>query len=190
MTTLADSLISSTSRSLTVRKRPDLSYSRHLYQGTGYWVVKEPIGLQYFRFHEEEHFILQMLDGHVSLQQIKDGFEQKFAPQKITFTDLQQYIGMLHRSGLVISNAPGQGVQLKQRRDQKKRREMLGKFANVFALRFRGFDPERLLTRMLPPFGWVFTVPALLFFICVGLCALTLIGAQWDIFKTKLPSDY
>ncbi len=188
MSTLADSLVSSTSRPLTVRKRPDLHYSRHLYEGTGYWVVKEPVALQYFRFHEEEHFILQMLDGHVSLQQIKDAFEEKFAPQKITFGDLQQYIGMLHRSGLVISNAPGQGVQLKARRDQKKWRELLGKFANVFALRFRGIDPERLLNRLLPWFGWVFTVPALLMFVGIGLVALALIGAQWDVFQAKLPS--
>ena len=89
MTTLAESLVSSSSRALTVRKRPDLTANRQRYQGTGYWVVKEPVGLQYFRFHDEEFYILNMLDGHVSLQQIKDGFEQRFAPQKITFGDLQ-----------------------------------------------------------------------------------------------------
>ena len=43
-----------------------------------------------------------MLDGHVSLQQIKMGLA-KDTPSKITFGDLQQFIGMLHRSGLVIS---------------------------------------------------------------------------------------
>ena len=79
MPTLAESLVSSSSRALTVRKRPDLTANRQRYQGTGYWVVKEPVGLQYFRFHDEEYFILNMLDGHVSLQQIKDGFEQRFA---------------------------------------------------------------------------------------------------------------
>ncbi len=118
MTTLAESLVSSSSRPLTVRTRPDLTANRQFYQGTAYWVVKEPVGLQYFRFHEEEYFILNMLDGHVSLQQIKDGFERRFAPQKITFGDLQQFIGMLHRSGLVISNSPGQGKALRERGSQ------------------------------------------------------------------------
>src|SRR6056297_2838554 len=167
MTTLADSLISSSSRPLTVRKRPDLTSARQHYQGTAYWVVKEPVGLQYFRFHEEEFFILNMLDGHVSLQQIKDGFEQRFAPQKISFGDLQQFIGMLHRSGLVISNSPGQGKALRHRGRKKKTKETMGKLANVFALRFRGFDPERILNVILPWFGWLFTVPALIF--AVGL---------------------
>ena len=78
MTSLAESLVSSSSRPLTVRMRPDLVSNRQRYQGQNYFVVKEPIGLQYFRFHEEEYYILNQLDGHISLQQIKDGFEQRF----------------------------------------------------------------------------------------------------------------
>ncbi len=188
MATLAESLVSSSSRPLTVRKRPDLTASRHRYQGTGYWVVKEPVGLQYFRFHDEEYFILNMLDGHISLQQIKDGFEQRFAPQKITFGDLQQFIGMLHRSGLVISNSPGQGKQLRERGRKKKNKELLGKLANVFALRWRGFDPEKLLNAMLVPFGWIFTVPALFGFLVLFTCASLLLASQYDTVYAKLPT--
>ena len=188
MATLAESLVSSSSRPLTVRKRPDLTASRHRYQGTGYWVVKEPVGLQYFRFHDEEYYILGMLDGHVSLQQVKDGFEARFAPQKITFGDLQQFIGMLHRSGLVISNAPGQGKALRTRGVTKKRKELLGKFANLFAIRFRGFDPERLLNGMLPVFGWVFTVPALICFTFFFFAAAMLLGSQYETVYARLPT--
>lgn len=188
MTTLADSLISSSSRPLTVRKRPDLRSSRQHYQGAAYWVVKEPVGLQYYRFHDEEFFILNMLDGHVSLQQIKDGFEQRFAPQKITFGDLQQFIGMLHRSGLVISNAPGQGKALETRGSKKRRKEILGKFTNIFAIRFRGVDPEKLLDRLVPWTGWLFTVPALIFFVGLLLAALLLLGTQYQTVYARLPT--
>ncbi|KAA5541131.1 hemolysin D [Roseiconus nitratireducens] len=171
-----------------MRTRPDLVASRHRYQGTGYWVVKEPVGLQYFRFHDEEYFILNMLDGHVSLQQIKDGFEQRFAPQKITFGDLQQFIGMLHRSGLVISNSPGQGKALRYRGRKKKTKETMGKLANVFALRFRGFDPERILNAILPWFGWVFTVPALIFFLALMGAASLLLATQYETVYSRLPT--
>lgn len=188
MATLAESLISSASRPLAVRKRPDLTASRHHYQGTGYWVVKEPVGLQYYRFHDEEYFILGLLDGHVSLQQIKDGFEQRFAPQKITFGDLQQFVGMLHRSGLVISNAPGQGKALRERGAVKKRKEVIGKFTNLFAIRFRGIDPEKLLNGMLPWLGWLFTVPALICFLLFFLSAALLLGSQYETVYARLPS--
>ena len=188
MATLAESLVSSSSRPLTVRKRPDLVSNRQRYQGTGYWVVKEPVGLQYFRFHDEEYFILNLLDGHVSLQQIKEGFERRFAPQKITFGDLQQFIGMLHRSGLVISNSPGQGKALRERGRKKKNKELMGKFANVFALRYRGFDPERILNAILPWFGWLFTIPALLFFICLLATSSLLLATQYETVYAKLPT--
>ncbi len=125
MTTMADSLVNSAMRPLKLRKRPDLEARRHRYHGRSYWVVKEPVGLNYFRFHEEEFAILNMLDGKNSLQAIRDAFQSQFAPQRITLQDLQQFVGMLHRSGLVISHASGQGRQLRRRGDEKKKKELL-----------------------------------------------------------------
>ncbi len=188
MATLADALISSTSRPLSLRMRPDLSARRQRYHGRTYWVVKEPVGLNYFRFHEEEYAILCMLDGHTSMEEIKNEFEQEFTPQKITFQDLQQFIGMLHRSGLVISHATGQGHQLRKRRDQKKRRELIGKFSNVFALRWRGIDPDKLLDRIYPYTGWFFAPVMVICVLLLALAALALITVQFEVFQSRLPS--
>ena len=188
MPTLAESLTSSTSRPLTLRMRPDLSAKQQRYHGRSYWVVKEPVGLNYFRFHEEEFAILCMLDGRCSLDDVKERFEDEFTPQKITFQDLQQFVGMLHRSGLVISEAARQGGQLKRRRDKKKRREFVGKFTNVFALRFRGVDPERLLNWLHPYVSWFFSPAAIILFLLVGLSALSLVLVQFDVFRSRLPT--
>lgn len=188
MTTMADSLVNSAMRPLKVYRRPDLQAKRHLYHGRSYWVVKEPVGLNYFRFHDEEYAILNMLDGHTSLQQIKDRFQADFAPQRITLQDLQQFIGMLHRSGLVISRATGQGRQLRRRGDDKRKKELLGKLANVFALRFRGIDPEGLLNFLNPFTWWFFTLPALILVSLFGLSAITLVLVNIQEFRSKLPT--
>ena len=188
MSTLADSLVSSASRPLRLRMRPDLVARRQRYQGRTYWVVKEPVGLNYFRFHEEEYAILCMLDGHTSMEQIKEEFEQRFTPQKVTFQDLQQFIGMLHRSGLVIGDAARQGVQLRKRRDEKKRKELLGKLSNVFALRWRGIDPERILNRIYPYTSWFFQPLMMVVVAMLGLAALTLVTVQFDVFRSRLPT--
>ena len=188
MATLAESLVSSASRPLTLRMRPDLTARRQRYHGQSYWVVKEPIGLNYFRFHEEEYAILCMLDGRSSLESIKERFEQEFMPQKITFQDLQQFVGMLHRSGLVVADAIGQGQQLRKRRDEKKRREMLGKLSNVFAFRWRGIDPEWILNWLYPFTRWFFTRPAVIFNVLLACAALLLVTVQFDVFRSRLPS--
>jgi len=188
MTTMADSLVNSAMRPLQLRRRPDLEAKKHRYHGRVYWVVKEPVGLNYYRFHEEEYAILNMLDGQTSLQAIKDRFQSEFAPQRITLQDLQQFVGMLHRSGLVVSQASGQGRQLRRRGDEKKKKERLGKLANIFALRFRGIDPERILNFLNPLTWWIFTLPALILISMFGLSALTLVLVNFQEFRTKLPT--
>lgn len=188
MATLADSLVSSASRTLPLRMRRDLSSRFHRYQGKPYWVVKEPIGLRYYRFQEEEYAILRMLDGTRSFQSIKDEFEKEFAPQKITLSDLQNFIGMLHRSGLLVADAVGQGKQLNKRRAEHSRREWMGKLSNILALRFKGIDPDRLLNFLHPVFGRFFSWPALICCSLLALSALSLIAAQFDSFRAGLPA--
>jgi putative peptide zinc metalloprotease protein len=187
MASLADSLVSSSSRKLPIRKRPDLVGRQQRYQGRMYWVVKDPLGLQYYRFEEEEYAILQMLDGHSSLDEIAERFERDFPPQTIRTEELQQFIGMLHRSGLVITDAPGQGQQLVKRRDERKHQERMATIANILSLRFKGVDPERFFNFIYPYIRWFFSVPAMCVCIAVGLAALTLVVVNFEQFHSRLP---
>lgn len=187
MLTLRDSLNSSSARPLRVRRRRDLIARRHHYQGRSYWIIKELLGLRYFRFHEEEYSLLMMLDGRTSLDEMKSRFEAQFRPQKITLEELQQFIGMLHRSGLVTADAPGQDVQLLKRRRKQKRRQLLAKAANLLSIRFRGFDPERLLNAIYPKVRWFFSVWAVAFCLCLGLAALLLVTVEFHEFRSRLP---
>jgi len=188
MVTLHDSLVSSSARKLPIRKRADLSARRQQYLGKTYWVVKEPVGLHYFRFQEEEFAILEMLDGQTSLDEIKERFEEQFPPQKITLEELQQFLGMLHRSGLVVVGLPGQGRQLCKRRGERRRKEFLGALSNILCIRFKGFDPERMLNWLYGYTRWI--VSPLLLGLCalLVLSALTLVAVEFDTFRSKLPA--
>ena len=188
MVTLHESLVSSSARQLPIRKRPDLTARRQTYLGRSYWVVKEPIGLNYFRFQEEEYAILQMLDGQMSLDEIKDRFEADFPPQKITLDELQQFLGMLHRSGLVVVAAPGQGHELHERRRERRRKELIQALSNVLCIRFKGFDPERLLERLYPYVRWFYSPVAVTCCLLLGLAAVMLVLIQFDDFRAKLPA--
>ena len=188
MTTLADSLKTSSGRPLALRKRPDLTARKHYYQGRSYWVIKEPVGLRYFRFHEEEYDILQMLDGVISFDEIRARFQEKYTPQKISLSELQQFVGMLHRNGLVVSNAPGQGEQLKRRRDERKSKERFAAVSNVLAIRFKGVDPERFLNWLYPYVSWFFSTTVVLACCLLGFSALSLIAIQFDVFQSRLPA--
>lgn len=186
-TSLQDLYASSTSRALGLRMRSDLELVQQVWQGRACWVIKDPLALKYYRFEEEEYSLLSWLDGQTSLSELQARFETQFAPQKLSIAALQQLLTMLHRSNLLISLAAGQGESLRQRQQQRSRQRFWAAASNPLAFRFRGFDPDALLTYLERCFGWIFAPLALVLGICFGISALLLIGVQWQEFSQRLP---
>lgn len=168
--------------------RPDLEVQRQVYQGRDYWVIKDPLTLKYFRFENEEWSLLQMLDGQHTPDQIKLQFDYTFAPQKITLPELYQFIGMLHRSSLLVSESANQGIELLRRSEKNRRNQIKQTLSNVMAIRFKGLDPDRWLGVINDWFGWLFSVPCFLLALMLGISALGLIFTHFEMFQSKLPS--
>ncbi len=168
--------------------RPDLTAAQHRYLGQVYWVVKEPIGLKYFRFQEEEYAILQMLDGETSLDEIKVEFERRFPPQKITVEELGHFVGMLHKSGLVIANVSGQGQQLRKRYTERllERVRRYGQQSTGHPL--QGDRPGPVAQWLYPKLQWFFSVPAMIVCLLLAMAALLLVTVQFESFHNKLPT--
>ena len=183
----ADAFRSSTTRGVTLRRRGDLVVNRQVYQGQAWWVVKDPISLHYFRFRPEEYALLEMLDGRTSLDALKEQFEARFPPRRIKVDELSRFIATLHRSGLVIGDRPGQGPQLFERRRQRIWKQWTAWLANIMSMRFRGIDPDWLLKRLDPGFGWLFSPPAIAAALVFVASAVLLVLVNFDIFRAKLP---
>ncbi len=184
---IADAFRSSTSRPVGLRCRGDLVTNRQVHQGQAWYVVKDPIGLNYYRFRPEEYALLEMLDGEASLEDLKDDFELKFPPRRITVDEVSRFVSTLHRSGLVIGDRPGQGPQLNERRKQKVWMEWKTWMRSIMCLRFRGIDPDWILNKITPWIGWIYSPPALLAFLVYILSALMLVLANFETFRSKLP---
>jgi putative peptide zinc metalloprotease protein len=183
----ADAFRSSTTRPVNLRRRGDLDVTRQVYQGQAWWVVKDPIALHYFRFRPEEYALLDMLDGSRSLEQLKERFEAEFPPRRITVEELARFVSTLHRSGLVIGDRAGQGPQLFERRRQRLWKQWVAWLSNIMSLRFRGIDPDRILERIDPWFGWLFSPPAIAVAMAFVASALLLVLVNFDVFRSKLP---
>ena len=179
---------SGAARPLGMRVRADLVVKRQCYEGRDCWVVKDPIAMKYFRFEEEEYRLLMMIDGKLSPEQIKRKFEYDFSPQKLELKELFQLVGMLHRNSLLVSDAPDQGASLRQRAVETENSKRWQSLTNILAIRFKGFDPDDLLTALNPFTAWFFTWPAFIAVLMLGLGALSLIVTNFESFQNKLPS--
>jgi putative peptide zinc metalloprotease protein len=179
--------VASSRRPLALRMRPDLVVETQSWQGREYWLVKDPLTLKYYRFEAEEFALLSMLDGQKCSEEIRDEFAARFAPQRISASELEQLIANLHRSHLVLADAPRQGEELLARQEAGRRKRLWQTLSSFLALRFRGIDPDGLLTRLDRWCGWIFSLPAALLSLVLVASALALVASEWEVFRSRLP---
>ena len=168
--------------------RADLEICPQSFAGRKFWVVKDPAAVEYFRLREHEYFLLRLLDGRRSLEDIKLAFERAFPPQRMTIQSLRDFVGALCRNGLLLSDAVGQGQQLFQQRQRRQRRAWLASAAGLLAIRFRGFDPDRLLDWLCPKTRFLFSCWSVLACLLLIAGALGLIGVEWARLQARLPT--
>ena len=175
-------------RTLAVRARPDLLFQQQCVQGRTAWTVKDPISLNYFHLSDEEHTVLRMLDGTVSLTDIKAELEQRYPPRVATHAELQWLLRLFHQRGLLLADASGQGMELLRRRQEFTRRRRLHLLMSPLFIRLRGVDPERFLNWLYPRLRWLFRPWCRIPCILLALAAVTLFVVQIDAVYSKLPS--
>ncbi len=175
-------VLAASDRPIHMRMRPDLVLAEQWFSGRPFFVVKDPLRTAYSYLTQQEHFILKLLDGGVSAADVEQQFAERFAPQRITTGQLQQFVAHLHRSGLVLSEAPGQGEQLVGRRQKHSRWNVIRVLENVLSLRWRGFDPDPILRWLDPVMGWLFSGFGFAVWLIVLFCgAFALLGRAGEL---------
>jgi putative peptide zinc metalloprotease protein len=175
-------------KSVRLRRRPDLGITPQKYEGKTYYVVKDPVSLRYYRFKEQEHYLLQQMDGATTLDQAQKNFENRFRPERLKLEDLEQFGQQLLQAGLVQNEAPQSGKLLYENRQKRRRMEMLGTWTNILYIKIPIFDPEKILNWMLPYLWWMFTSVFLFASIAFMASALILVMTHFEFFYNKLPS--
>ncbi len=173
---------------LPLRLRSDLVVSRERFGERRYVVVKDPLALRYFRLHEEEFALLQLVDGRNGFDEIRAALEERFAPQRFEPADMSHFVASMHQAGLLISHAAGQAAPLLERRRKAARRELVQKLLSPTAVRLRGIDPAPLFDRLLPCVRWCFTPAAAAAALLLVVAALGLFAVRHEEILRRLPT--
>lgn len=175
-------------KQVRLRLRPDLIVSAQRYEQRTCYVVKDPLSLRYYRFDERDHFLLQMLDGSHTMEEVQRRFEEHFRPQRLTWEDLEAFGQLLLQAGLADHDLPQAGQQLWERRQKRRRLEWLQRLTSILYIEIPLFDPDPLLTRLERRLGWLVRPWSLAAGLVVMLAALLLITLHFDAFRSRLPS--
>jgi len=176
-------------KKVKIALRRDLEITPQKYEGRTYYVVKDPVSMRYYRFKEQEHFLIGLMDGTYSLDDAQKEYEKRFRPERLTLEDLEGFAQQLLTAGLAHNESPQAGKQLFDRRKKRVRSEWMQTLTNILYIKIPIFDPEKLLNRMLPHLRWIFTTWFMALSVCWMMTAVLLVATHFETFREKLP-DY
>src|SRR6516225_7850922 len=175
-------------KKVRLRIRRDLEIAPQKYEGRTYYVVKDPVSLRYYRFKEQEHFLIRLMDGTHTLDESQKKYEKRFRPERLTLEDLEGFAQQLLTAGLAQNESPQAGKQLFDRRKKRKRSEWMQALTNILYIKIPVYDPERILEHMLQHLRWIFTGWFAAVSVGIMLAAILLVATHFDTFRDKLPS--
>jgi putative peptide zinc metalloprotease protein len=173
---------------LRILLRSDLTIDAHKYEGRTFYVVKDPVSLRYYRLKDNEHFLLQFLDGKHTLDEAQKAYEREYRPERLKLEDLEGFAQQLLTAGLALSESPRAGAQLYERSGKRRRREWLQTLTNILYIKVPIFDPERLLGGMLRYLGWIFSLWFFTLSVMFMGAAVLLVATHFETFRAKLPN--
>ncbi|MCA9080411.1 MAG: PqqD family peptide modification chaperone [Planctomycetaceae bacterium] len=176
-----------TQRPVPLRARRDLVVEQILYLDTPFPVVKDPVGLKYYRLQPEQYAVLNLLDGQRSLQDIRDDLQVEFPTAHVTPADVQMLVTDLHEKGLLLSDRSGQGEAMVEKKRETYWKEFRSKVMNPLYIRLPGWDPDETLEWMLPWTGWIFSNPALILSSLFVFASWIFLAIHFDDVRQKLP---
>jgi putative peptide zinc metalloprotease protein len=151
--------------------RDDLIISQQEFEKVIYYVIKDPVTQKFFRIKEFEYFITQNLDGKISPEEITRKFQSHFGI-RLPLDTLDKFIHRLQSLGFL----EGEISQRELSKLQYRQRTFWGK---LLFIKLKGFDPDRLLNRILRYTKFLFTPPFFVFSLFVIFLALFITVSNW-----------
>ncbi len=178
---------SSSQRPIPLVARPDLIAERIRFRGVDHWVVKNPVGLRYFRLRPEQYRVLTLLDGQRSLEELREELLADFPAVPLRLTDVVQVIVDLYDKGLAYSNRPGQGLSLLEYHRRQRWKKFLSALWNVLYVRLPGWDPYVTLNALYPLVRWLFHPVVVAMTALAAVYSWGLFLAHFGDVRTQLP---
>lgn len=167
--------------------RTDLIVTRQIYESRTYYVIKDPISLQYFRLTAEDYFLAALFDGKRTLEQVRESYIARFPHLRLEYSEdeIKERVSRFANDLMLMQFLSVQGSRLKVRYEamkaRKKARPSFYKFVNnFFFLRFSIFDPDALFGKMARPLWWIWTKTSLWISIALVVAAVAIVIKRYD----------
>ena len=113
--------------------RGDLAISKQYFEGRTYYVVKDPISLQYFRLTAEDYALATLFNGGRTFGQIRDEWAKGHPHLRLDFTseELNERVLKFANDLALLQFLSVQGQRVKARLDAKKLQKKSRRFVRL-----------------------------------------------------------
>ena len=142
--------------------RADLVTSEQVYLGRAYVVLKNPISLTYFRLGRSHYQAARFFDGKTTLKSIAQTLAETDAywralPYEEALEDLVTLGTQLSHMGVMQSTGRFALSRINANETRRKVVRFDALIGSILYVKKAFIDPDRLLARINPYFGWMFT---------------------------------
>jgi putative peptide zinc metalloprotease protein len=164
---------------LTPSLRAHAQIHRQEYRNETWYVLQDPTSERYHRFSPAAHFVIGLMDGKRTVQEIWDVALHKLGDDAITQDEFIQLLGQLHAADVLQCDVPPDTHEMFRRRERLRQRKWQQKVMSVFAWQIPLIDPERFLARFVGVVAPLFTKIGFVVWLLVVGGAVLVAGSHW-----------
>ena len=166
---------------LRLKMEDDLIFTPHRYGDTTYYHVELPSRSKFFRIGLAEYTFISLLDGNTTVAEALSLTARSLGRDALNEHDAAAICIWLVETGLAQPARSSQAARLCEA-DREPRGQGHGRRLNPFWMKFPLGRPDRLLRRLLPLVGWIYSKPAMAVgLLLIGMGAAT-VATRWDRF--------
>ncbi len=137
--------------------RPQVEVHRHLFRGEPWHVVHDPVSNSFFRLNPVAYHFVGLLDGRRNVDDAWRLTLDRFGDAAPTQNEVIGLLGQLNESNLLRVDLPADAEPLLRRSGQRRLKWWAGQAMSILFIRIPIFNPDRLVTWLLPLTKWMMT---------------------------------
>jgi putative peptide zinc metalloprotease protein len=147
---------------------------RHAYRGKIWYVLQDHSTGRFHRFSEETYFIIGLMNGKRSLQEIWEAACEKLGDDMPTQDEVITLLSQLNQADILQSDISPDVESLHRRSQKNRKAKLLNALRSPLAVRIPLIDPDRFLEKTKRIVSPLFTLPVALVWLFLVVSAVVL----------------
>lgn len=162
------------------RLRSHVRIHRHHYRGERWYVLEDRISRRVHRFNPVAHYVIGLMDGRRTVQQIWEAAIDKFGDDAPTQDEVIRLLSQLHTAEVLQTEITPDLAELMLRARRSGSKTLKQNLLSPLAIRIPLFDPDRFLERWQAWYQPLFGFFGALIWLAVVGAAVVNGASHWD----------